>query len=340
MIVVVGGFLGAGKTTLLMRAAQEPVAKGVRGAFLTNDQGSELVDTQWIRGADFPVEAVTGGCFCCRLSDLIGAATRLLSFAPQVILAEPVGSCTDIIATTIRPLEQLYTGHFRVAPFTVLVDPRRPALVADHPESAWLFQKQIEEADLICYSHADLPVEFPPIGAGPIRKLSGRTGEGVRAWLNEVLSGAWIPAHRVPEVDYEIYAQAESALGWVNWRAVLTLHKRRPPALVFGPLFDDLDAELTKNGIRIGHLKGTASAATGCLKASIVFNGAEPVVDGPIQAGPVKQIELLINLRAAGDPELLLRTVESCAHRLPGKLEVLYKEAFRPARPQPEHRLA
>lgn len=122
-LVVVGGFLGAGKTALVVAAARQLRQAGGRVALITNDQGSDLVDTQTAAVAGLPVREVTGGCFCCRFSDFVRAAAGLLEFAPDVILAEPVGSCIDLAATVIRPLRALYEEKFDVARFTVLIDP-------------------------------------------------------------------------------------------------------------------------------------------------------------------------------------------------------------------------
>ena len=66
-----------------------------------------------------------GGCFCCRFSDLMDSAERLRAHEPDVILAEPVGSCIDISATVLQPIKRYYGDRYRLAPFTVLVDPQR-----------------------------------------------------------------------------------------------------------------------------------------------------------------------------------------------------------------------
>ncbi|MGA9958965.1 MAG: GTP-binding protein, partial [Acidobacteriaceae bacterium] len=46
-IAIVGGFLGAGKTTLILAAAKELERRGIRSAVILNDQGNELVDTDY-----------------------------------------------------------------------------------------------------------------------------------------------------------------------------------------------------------------------------------------------------------------------------------------------------
>src|SRR5262245_6314047 len=109
-LVLVGGFLGAGKTTLMLKAAEVLHRRGLRTAIITNDQAGELVDTRLSLAAGLPTEEIAGGCFCCRLSDFTEAAERLLQANPDVIIAEPVGSCMDISATILQPLKRSYAG--------------------------------------------------------------------------------------------------------------------------------------------------------------------------------------------------------------------------------------
>src|SRR5262245_25623860 len=122
--VMVGGFLGAGKTTALSRLARMAIEKGQRVGVVTNDQAHDLVDTNMFRGQGLAVEEVPGACFCCRFDDLVSRVGSLEdSEKPDVIFAEPVGSCTDLVATVIQPLKDLYRGRFEVAPYAVLFKP-------------------------------------------------------------------------------------------------------------------------------------------------------------------------------------------------------------------------
>ena len=105
-IVIVGGFLGAGKTTLLLAAAGVLRMRGMRPAVILNDQSADLVDTSIAKLHGLEARDVTGGCFCCRFSDLVSAIKQLRVQSPDVILAEPVGSCTDISATILQPLQE------------------------------------------------------------------------------------------------------------------------------------------------------------------------------------------------------------------------------------------
>lgn len=342
LLVLVGGFLGAGKTRLLATVAQRLRAGGARVALITNDQGGALVDTRFAEVSGFPAEEITGGCFCCRFSDLVNAAERLRARHPDVILVEPVGSCIDISATVLQPLRQLHGDRFRLAPYTVLVDPQRAAELLDEagdPDLAYLFRNQLEEADLVCFSKADANSNFPKLPAGFALKLSAVTGEGVDQWLREILAGSHVPGGRLLDVDYARYADAEAALGWLNWQAELRLRMPMSPAQVVGPLLEDLDRRLSSLGVRIAHLKILDESGSGYIKGSVCGNGEEPVVQGTLDASPAQIHRLLINLRARGAPNLLEEAVGEATAELDAQRSILHFECFRPAPPKPERRI-
>ena len=73
--IMVGGFLGAGKTTAILRLAERLSGQGQRVGLITNDQSYGLVDTAMLASHGFPVEEITGGCFCCRFNSLVTAAS-------------------------------------------------------------------------------------------------------------------------------------------------------------------------------------------------------------------------------------------------------------------------
>ncbi|MBI2150190.1 MAG: cobalamin biosynthesis protein P47K, partial [Acidobacteria bacterium] len=161
---MVGGFLGAGKTTALLRLAEYLTAGGRRVGLITNDQSSGLADTALIDSQGYPVEEITGGCFCCRFNSLTAAAERLTeSSKPDVFLAEPVGSCTDLRASVQYPLRRLYGDDYRIAPLSVLVDPIRALRIFNlepgrlfSPKVLYVYGKQLEEAGIIVINKSDL----------------------------------------------------------------------------------------------------------------------------------------------------------------------------------------
>src|SRR5438094_6640272 len=161
--VMLGGFLGAGKTTAMARLARHYMNRGQRVGLVTNDQAQDLVDTNSLRAQGFAVEEVAGACFCCRFDDLVGKVGLLQEGErPDVILAEPVGSCTDLVATVVQPLRDLYGERFEVAPYPVLFKPshglrilRNHAHSGFAPKAAYIFRKQLQDADAIVLNRID-----------------------------------------------------------------------------------------------------------------------------------------------------------------------------------------
>ncbi len=342
-LVFVGGFLAAGKTSLIRAAARLLISEGRRVAAILNDQGGDLVDTAFIEQSGVTAGQVTGGCFCCRFSDLVAAADALAAHQPEVIFAEPVGSCTDLSATILQVLRRDHPGRFRLAPLTVLVDPAqaRAALAPDaDPDTAFLFRNQVAEADLLCFSKCDRETVFPALPSpAPVRRLSALSGWGVAAWLHEIFSGQIVPGSVTLDIDYQRYAQAEAALGWLNYRVRLDLPDPLRPAAVLGPLFDALQHDLENAAVPIVHLKAIDQAESGYVKAAVSARGEDPAVEGQLDASPAWRHELLVNLRAASDPERLGAIVASAAEALPGQKSEERMECFRPAAPKPEHRV-
>jgi hypothetical protein len=339
-IVLVGGFLGSGKTTLILAAARELQQRGLRSAMVWNDQGIDLVDSRYGEFSGVYSGEVTGGCFCCRLSQLIDAIDELRAFAPEVIFAEPVGSCTDLAATVLRPLLE-YSEMYQLAPLTVLVDPQRARAMMEpdaDPEMRFLFEKQLQEADLVCFTKSDLYSEHPGLSASRIRQVSAKSGQGVAAWLNEILYGSIATGDKALEIDYSKYAQAEAALAWMNLRAVFEPAAPLSPAMLLGPLLDGIDTLLSAKQIPIAHLKAIVTTDAGWIKAAICANGQEPSIEGDLNASPASRLELLLNLRAVGRPEEVRAVVEQELAQRGGLLQVQL-DCFSPSPPVPERRI-
>src|SRR6266705_3197566 len=195
--VMIGGFLGAGKTTCVAKLAQQLTAEGLKVGLITNDQGSELVDTAMLRARGFTTEEIPGGCFCCRFNSLVDAARKLTAETrPDVFIAEPVGSCTDLVATVTYPLRRIYGESFSIAPLSVLIDPVRALRIFGLEKGAsfyekviYIYEKQLQEANLIVVNKLDL-IDSPKrdrlrdalesrFPGKQILEVAARTGDGL-----------------------------------------------------------------------------------------------------------------------------------------------------------------
>jgi hypothetical protein len=311
-LIPVGGFLGAGKTTLILKAARILSTRGMKCAAIMNDQGGDLVDSAYVAANGVAANEVTGGCFCCRFSDLLEKADELHALAPDVIFIEPVGSCTDLSATILQPLKHEFAFRFRLAPLTVVVDPARDL---SDPNIAFLHERQCAEADLVISQKAN-----------------------AEAWLDEVLGGKLTVGGKLLDIDYEKYAQAEAALGWLNWSATVRVSPAVSPAALVGPWFDTLQERLRSKGAQIAHLKILDQTHSSYLKVAVTSNAGEPVVDGDLTASPESAHELRLNLRALIDSEALRDLFGDVLKSLPGDRMEERWQCFSPAPPKPEHR--
>ena len=358
---MIGGFLGAGKTTAILKLAAYLHGKGKRVGLITNDQSVDLVDTARVRAAGFPVEEITGGCFCCKFDSLIDASRELTrATAPEVFIAEPVGSCTDLKATVSYPMRQLYGDDYRVAPLSVLVDPNRCARVLGLVQGGgkfsekvvYVYRKQLEEAEILVINKVDLldptlraklaaalRAEFPH---AEVREVSSTTGEGLADWF-ERITDADLGSRRSMEVDYDVYADGEALLGWLNARVQLSGAAEFDGNAFLTDLTKRLQSRLSAQGIEIAHLKTILSPDEGPDMASVSLtrNEDQPHATHTLKS-PLARGTLLVNLRAEADPEVLKREVTEAVASLPSasgaELEVL--AAFRPGRPTPTHRFA
>lgn len=362
--IMIGGFLGAGKTTAVGKLAKELTDRGLRVGLITNDQGRNLVDTAMLRSQGFDTEEIPGGCFCCRFNSLVDAAERLTARTrPDVFIAEPVGSCTDLAATVTYPLRRMYQDDFTVAPISVLVDPVRAQRVFGLAKGGnfsdkvlYIYKKQIEEADILVISKSDLlkddqleelrqaiAREFPD---KEIIVASSRTGKNVDKWFAKIID-AKQSARTAMNVDYQIYADGEALLGWLNCTVQLAATKAFDSEKFLKHLANEVQKRLASKQSEVAHMKMTLSPE-GSLSGEIaginlVRNDFIPELSFQLDT-PVKGGQLIINLRAEAAPDVLGAAVRegltAATKKFPAVTATVdHLEHFRPGKPVPTHRI-
>jgi Ni2+-binding GTPase involved in maturation of urease and hydrogenase len=360
--IMIGGFLGAGKTTTVARLAQHLSAQGRRIGLITNDQGSGLVDTAVLRARGFATEEIPGGCFCCRFNSLLDAARKLTAATrPDVFIAEPVGSCTDLVATVTYPLRRIYGNEYTVAPLSVLVDPIRASRIFGLERGArfsdkvrYIYRKQLEEADLLIINKADLLEEvkieqlratlrskFP---GKEVLVISARTGLGLEDWFERV-TAVNQPAGEAINVDYAVYAEGEALLGWLNATVQVSSQRGTDANQLLRELAAQVQTRLNQNAAEVAHLKMTLSPDEGLgdiAAISLVRNDLVPELSLTL-SGEVYSGQLIINLRAEAAPDQLKAAVQDALAEIGCSsphlsFRMKHLEHFRPGRPQPTHR--
>lgn len=362
--IMVGGFLGAGKTTAIGKFARYLSDLGCKTGLITNDQGQELVDTKTLRSQGFSTEEILGGCFCCRFNSLTEAAARLSKATkPDVFIAEPVGSCTDLVATVSYPLRRMYGDNFLISPLSVVVDPVRARRIYGLEEGAkfsekvvYIYKKQLEEADVIVLNKIDTVPEpqiqelrrllQKEIPKARFFEVSARTGAGMTGWFEYILKSDQ-SSREAMEMDYEKYGEGEALLGWVNATVKLSCVKYFEANKILMELAGRLQTQMKSEGVEIAHLKMTLNADEDLgdmAVVNLVRNDFVPELSQQLSE-PIQSGELVINLRAEGDPEKLHNGVTKTLHELVGDSPNLFarlehSEYFRPGKPKPTHRLA
>ncbi len=357
--ILLGGFLGAGKTTTLGRLAATYRAQGLNVGIVTNDQATDLVDTNTLRQQGFDVGEVAGACFCCNFNELIGTMGKLSADQrPDVILAEPVGSCTDLVATVIQPLKQLFDAEFTIAPYGVILKPSHGLKILKgqsgtgfSPKAAYILEKQLEEADFILINRIDelsadelkeinelLEVKYP---GTPVLRMSARTGEGVEELVQFLAQDGGF-GRKILEIDYDTYAEGEAELGWLNSSMTVTGEADFFLDDFLLGIVIQLQGKLKRNSFEPAHLKAIGLWEGFFGVANLISSDSGVELSLPSNCD-VRKAEVIVNARVACDPEQLKEFVEETvlevADLMKIKVEFRQTQSFRPGRPVPTHRL-
>jgi G3E family GTPase len=355
-IMFVGGFLGAGKTTAIRALGETLKSRGLTAAAVTNDQAAGLVDTSFLVNTGFTAREVAGSCFCCNFEGLSRALEEIIrSDHVDIILSEPVGSCTDIVATVIRPMRDKLRDRVDTLAYSVLVEPQRwidlTANADRYPASMrFLFDKQLEEADFIVLTKVDtlneahriemvgeVQARFPQAA---VLSISAREGIGLDKWLD--LVQVTPPSERwLKEIDYDEYAEAEAEMGWLNAQVWIRL-----PAPGDGNDLSLNAVEIMRRGIaekggQVGNLKILVLGDGDFVKCGTTHAAQAPALDGRFEA-PLREAQITVNLRATVSPDDLSSTVRRMVDAIQrdygAEAAISYLNTFRPAPPKPTYR--
>lgn len=353
-IILVGGFLGSGKTTLLWEAAQNVMQKGQSVGLITNDQAPELVDTAILSRNDVNVAEVNGSCFCCNFAGLIDATRKLKKEAEaDVIIAEPVGSCTDLSATIVQPLKENLRGELLVSPLTVLADPVRLTDILNggnaglHPSAAYIFRKQLEESDIILISKTDLVSDeelalltektklyFPD---SDVMTISSVSGKGMDEWLDKVQNSV-DAGKRLLEVDYDVYAEGEAVLGWLNATIELAGNSVNWDAFA-RELMQNLSKQFDAMEASVGHVKILVESGDKYIVSNLT--GLNDTLTFRQSAGTGDNAFLTVNARVEMSPVLLENIVRTTIDTISGTTiskKIIALRCLSPGRPNPTFR--
>jgi hypothetical protein len=274
-----------------------------------------------------------------------------------VLMGEPVGSCTDFVAAVANPIKINYREAFVFAPFSTLVDPDRvrelllgESQTSFPEEVAYLFGKQIEEADLVVLNKIDqidsneatrltglIQARFPTKQVLPV---SARRGDGMEAWLELLISGQPGAGTVLAQIDYDRYARAEAVLGWLNAAVRVSAPQPFQPAELLNQLILRIRDGLKVPQANIGHLKLALSSQGRTMWANLTQLNAEPSL-GENHLAPLASATLLVNARVQIQPKQLESQVREALNSVAAEMglnvEVLDLQCFSPSYPNPPY---
>jgi G3E family GTPase len=360
-LIFAGGFLGSGKTTALADLAKRLLQRGMRVGIITNDQTENLVDTVIVREMltelGVPVEEVVEGCFCCKFDDLIDQMEKILVHHPDVLMGEPVGSCTDFVAAVANPIKIHYKDAFQFAPFSTMVDPDRvrELLLGETPTSfpeevSYLFQKQLEESDILALNKVDLlkaeererllsalAEKYPEKRVLPV---SAKEGSGMEEWLEILLSERPGANTVLRQIDYDRYARAEAVLGWLNTAVKISSPQPYDATGLAKRLVSALRLAFREKDAEIGHLKFVITSDGKSMWTNLTRLEAEPTFSGQ-QLGSLSGGTLILNARVRLEPAELEAIVREALKKVFEEAriqpEILDLQCFSPAYPEPPY---
>lgn len=272
---------------------------------------------------------------------------------------EPVGSCTDPAATVSYPLRRMYGDHYTIAPLSVLVDPIRARRILGldtgpsfSPKVRYVFEKQLEEAEIIVINKCDLLDEarceklkeklierFHP---RQIVVVSARQEIGLTEWFETILHTE-ITTRTAMELDYETYADGEVLLGRLNATIRLSSSTEFNGNDFTMQLARRVQELINPENIEIAYLKMTLipDISLGDIATvNLVRSDFSPEISEK-PAEPLNNGQLIVNLRAEAKSarlkEMVLDALNGHRHKTTFLLEHI--EHFQPSKPNPTHRI-
>jgi G3E family GTPase len=357
IIHLISGFLGSGKTTAIVNAVGMLTREGITCAVITNDQGTSLVDSQLMAHSGIPFAEVTGGCFCCNY-DQFETNVWILNnrIKPDVIFAETVGSCTDLVATVLKPLWKFQGQEISHLTLSTLADARLLSTYLngkDFPfcdDTLYIWEKQIEESEILIVNKTDL------ISADELKSLVSLANKkfpskkllfqnsldekSLSVWL-EVLKNSGDSFNRTSiDIDYNRYGRGEASLAWLDEEIEIS-SQNNTALMITHQLLGRLTHSLFINQLPVGHLKFFLEYNDQQIKIShtVVLNRKLFDSSPPEKTN---RVHILINARVQTNPEFLRTLVKDSLDYFSSEPGISIKEKkvefFKPGLPNPMHR--
>jgi G3E family GTPase len=343
--------LGAGKTTAIANAIAYLKLHDIQGAAISNDQGDLLVDTAYLKAQGIRAEEVSGGCFCCRFNELETLLKTLHApYGQGFVFAESVGSCTDLVATVIRPLENFHPEiNVSLSVFAdagLLYSRLQSMNLGFNNQVNYLYEKQLEEADILVVSKIDL------IDAAKLEQLkrllkhrypamqiiyqNSFSSDDIATWL-QTTGSIKNPVRSALDIDYDEYAAGEAAMAWLDISLEIESSDTRKACLF---LTDNFLQQIENNQWSIGHVKFIFNRNEQIFKLSATASGRDAFPSG--EEWTDSKINVLINARVCCSPDEIRHALVAGIRELglskETAISIRSMSSFKPGYPSPTFR--
>ena len=354
-LLLVGGFLGSGKTTAIVNASQHLIKKDQRVAVVTNDQGDQQVDNAFVKSFGIPAAEVANGCFCCNYDQLDKHIHSFIkNIKPDIIFAESVGSCTDLVATVAKPFLREMPGCsvvisvFADATLFLSLFEGRVNFISENVQ--YIYKKQLEEADVLVINKIDLlsPNEVAAINMHLENEFPEKTilyqnsfeENNIEKWMNVLEQ--FEPSDRASlDIDDDMYAEGEAQLAWLD-ESMTIVSSQKNAVMIAKEIISQIHQDIKEKKLTIGHLKFFIETGTFKKKISIT-SSLLPSLFSP-EKNDTAQAHLLINARMQTEPAVLQQIVNDTLKQMVQKhncnIMVEKWSAFKPGYPKPLHRIS
>ena len=354
-LFLVGGFLGSGKTTAIVNASQHLIKKDQRVAVVTNDQGDQQVDSVFVKSFGIPAAEVTNGCFCCNYDQLDKHIHSLIEdIQPDIIFAESVGSCTDLVATVAKPFVREMPGCSVVisvfADATLFLSLFEGNVNFISENIQYIYKKQLEEADVLVINKINLlsPGEVAAINKHLQNEFPEKTilfqnsfeENNIERWMSVLEQ--FEPSDRTSlDIDYDLYADGEAQLAWFD-ESMTIVSTQKNAVMIAKEIISQIDHDIKEKKLTIGHLKFFIE--TESLKKKVSITSSLPFSFYSSDENDSAQAHLLINARVETEPVVLQQIVNDTLKLMVQKhdcnMMVEKWSAFKPGYPKPLHRIS
>jgi len=354
-LYLVGGFLGSGKTTAIGTACSLLLKQGTAVAVITNDQGSQLVDSKFISSLNIFYSEVKNGCFCCNYHQFYDALQTLgTSKHPEIIFAEAVGSCADLVATIVKPLRRFdraiktVLSVFADGPQLLSILEGKSFFISN--DIQYIYKKQLEETDILIVNKSDLlsnaerqkiktilSEEYPRKN---ILFQDSRNESSIENWLELVDKTGSESGAVSLDIDYEKYAKGEAALAWLDSSVII--HSKGGAIQKSFEFICFIAGAISAGNLPIGHLKFFVNGAGLEQKISYAPGSAVSKIE-VIKDRTADHATILVNARVETDPDELKRIFYQAIRNTEDQacqIDVLDVSFFQPGYPKPSYRFS